>query len=822
MKRQILLILLVGLMSVGLSAQSSREDYLDFLYRYMTLPDSLDCPRDFYLANVDAALRARREMPWGAIVPEREFRHFVLPVRVNNEALDSARTVIYSELAPRVRNLSMRDAVLEVNHWCHEKATYRPSDARTSSPLQTIRTSWGRCGEESTLAVAALRAVGIPARQVYTPRWAHTDDNHAWVETWVDGRWYFLGACEPEPVLNLAWFNAPASRGMMMNTKVFGHYEGSEEVISRTPFYTEINVTSNYAPTDSVCVQVTDSAGRPVPGAEVRFMLYNYAEFYSVATKRADASGRSSLTAGLGDLIVWATDGRSFGFRKVSVGRDREIVLPLTLGAGSSFTLDLDITPPALSASLPQPAPEAVCLNERRKAREDSIRTAYMATFSDEWPAAYGNHAVIAEFIRLAGPQRAKAGRLLRVISEKDLRDVPLDVLIDHLATPGDSDAFFDAYVMNPRVADEALTPYKSFFRQAFEPGFLARVRADISVLEAWVSDSIQVSQARNPQQLYISPASVWRHRRDIDSRSRDVFFVAVARTAGVPARIDPVTGKVQYVLPGADGWTDARLPAASAAPVRHAEQGGLQLDFEPQGRLDDLKYYTHFTLSRIEDGLPRLQGYDEGATWKELFARCAGVDEGQYLLISGQRLSDGGVLVRAVLFGLHAGEEKTMPLVLRRDESRVQVIGAFNSENLYADLASGQTKSILSTTGRGYYSLLLVRPGHEPSIHALNDLCAAREALERDGRRILVLFADKAEASRWREEDFPGLPGNVVLGCDEGGRIASELEREFRIKADDKPVVIVADTFNRVVFLSTGYTISLGQKLAELLGRLE
>ena len=63
------------------------------------------------------------------------------------------------------------------------------------------------------LTVAALRSVGIPARQVYTPRWAHTDDNHAWVEAWVNGKWYFLGACEPEPVLNLGWFNGPAYRG---------------------------------------------------------------------------------------------------------------------------------------------------------------------------------------------------------------------------------------------------------------------------------------------------------------------------------------------------------------------------------------------------------------------------------------------------------------------------------------------------------------------------------------------------------------------------------------------------------------------------------
>lgn len=103
----------------------------------------------------------------GNSVPEREVRHFVLPVRVNNENLDSARYFFYEELAPRVRDLSMADAVLEVNHWCHEKAVYMPSDRRTSSPLATVKTAYGRCGEESTLLVAALSlSVFLPARSI--------------------------------------------------------------------------------------------------------------------------------------------------------------------------------------------------------------------------------------------------------------------------------------------------------------------------------------------------------------------------------------------------------------------------------------------------------------------------------------------------------------------------------------------------------------------------------------------------------------------------------------------------------------------------------
>ena len=185
----------------------------------------------------------------GKNVTDELFRHFVLPIRVNNENLDDSRKVFYGELKERVKGLSMKDAILEVNHWCHEKVVYRPSDARTSSPLASVKTAYGRCGEESTFTVAALRSVGIPARQVYTPRWAHTDDNHAWVEAWADGEWYFFGACEPEPVLNLGWFNAPASRGMLMHTKVFGRYNGPEEIMLETPNYTEINVIGNYAPT---------------------------------------------------------------------------------------------------------------------------------------------------------------------------------------------------------------------------------------------------------------------------------------------------------------------------------------------------------------------------------------------------------------------------------------------------------------------------------------------------------------------------------------------------------------------------------------------
>ena len=245
----------VNLEAMGL--ETDEMEAMEFLYAYMPLGDMVNHSPEYYLEHYRLIQNALEEMPWGKNVPEREMRHFVLPVRVNNENLDSARYVFYEELAPRIKDMTMHDAVLEGNHWCHEKAVYMPSDRRTSSPLATVKTAYGRCGEESTLLVAALRSVGIPARQVYTPRWAHTDSNHAWVEAWVDGKWYFLGACEPEPVLNLGWFNAPASRGMLMHTNVFGRYDGPEEIVRETPNYTEINVEAAEKDENSILTLLT-------------------------------------------------------------------------------------------------------------------------------------------------------------------------------------------------------------------------------------------------------------------------------------------------------------------------------------------------------------------------------------------------------------------------------------------------------------------------------------------------------------------------------------------------------------------------------------
>ena len=809
---------------------TEEREAMMFLYAYMPIGDILNHDGEYFLENYRLTQQALSTMPWGADIPEREIRHFILPVRVNNENLDTSRTVFFNELKDRVKGMSMYDAVLEVNHWCHEKAIYMPSDSRTSSPLATVMTAYGRCGEESTLLVAALRSIGIPARQVYTPRWAHTDDNHAWVEAWVDGEWYFLGACEPEPVLDLGWFNAPASRGMLMHTNVFGRYDGPEDVMRRTPMYTEINVIENYAPEPAeVKVTVTESDGTPAAGAKVEYKLYNYAEFYTVASKTADGEGRSALTAGRGDMVVLASKDGKFGMSKVSFGKDTTINIVLEHEDGDAIGhMAFEIVPPAEHAIIPEVTPEQRAENDRRMAYEDSIRNAYTATFFNQKSAedfaskyvldpartvplligARGNFEAISRF--LSDAQKNGLGQraleLLESIAEKDLRDTPYEVLNDHLYnTDKNSDA---RTVLNPRVTTELLYPYREYLQKNIPVADQAAFREDPARLVAWCRDSLRLLDTISMRYVQVSPERVWDYKI-ADKESRRVFFVSAARSLGIPAWVDEVTGGVKYML--ADSTVmdvDFEAEEQTVRPI-----GTLKLDFSPIPMLDNPKYYTHFTISKYDNGSFRLQNYPESATWED-FKDGATMECGYYMLVSGSRMAQGNVLTDVEFFTINEGETTETTLAVREDPEQFRVIGSFNSEARFRTL-EGEETSVLLTTGRGYFIVGVIDYGHEPTNHALKDIIAAREGLEEWGRPIVLLFASQSDYERFDKENFEGLPSTVSFGIDADGSVRAMMAENMKAQSGGRlPMFVLADTFNRVVFFSQGYTIGLGDQL--------
>lgn len=812
-----------ALFSVMESLGTEEREAMEFLYAYMPYSDLADYDGDFFLRQVRAAFAARDTFSWGRTVPEDIFRHFVLVYRVNNEDLDSARWYMQRELKDRVRGLSMYDAALEVNHWCHEHVAYRAADGRTSAPLATMRTSLGRCGEESTFTVTALRSVGIPARQCYTPRWAHCDDNHAWVEVWIDGQWYFLGACEPDPELNMGWFAIPSTRTMMVHSNCFGPYRGTEEVNFQNSLYAKINMLPNYAPTEKVTVTVYDAQNHPLKGAQVKFKLYNYSEYYTLATVTTNQQGQAQLTTGHGDLMIWATDGTHYAYSMLDIRKQQTIDLYLTREAGSAYEELIQVVPPAAGQAKVTPSPEKAEANARRIAYEDSLRATYMATFptlanyrdyvnSNEnltdaqlWNAirrSEGNYSEIARFLNnhKDSDPTILLNDYLASYSDKDMRDMPSANLEAHL-TNVPQNVPIEVYkkgLMPARIANELVRPWRSYLHSQLQS--LSATTAE--QIRQWTIDNIAVDDTGNYYNCPISPRGVFELRHS-DAHSRDIFFVAACRSVGVPAYLDNATNIV-YVYDSTQ-WKSVTFEAVDA------QQPTAQLTLTYQGKNPERPvYWVHFSLAKFENGDFVTFDFEDDPRLMS-FPATLDLVPGYYMLSTGNRYPDGDVLSRIEFFEVREGDRLTRPITIRPLEAvnprlKNQVLASINPST---ELFDGVT--IADYAGSKGMLFAFMGDYREPSKHLVKEIQALKQQWKAWGGMTYLVAPSNAKAITW------GIPN---ADCFVGKATDKDPLRDAIIKAlkldfhDDYPLVALVNNRGEIIFHSEGYSIGLAEQI--------
>ncbi len=579
-------------------------------------------------------------------------------------------------------------------------------------------------------------------------------------------------------------------------------------------------------------------------------------------------------------MLVWATHNGKFGYSKLSFGKDSTINIILNRTPGETYTEQLDIIPPREGANLPEVTEEQRTENNRRFAYEDSIRNAYIATMYDESDAeSYINHTIFLEFsseteniIRLLVDSRGNHATIrqllerrdgygvsdkvefLKALSTKDLRDITIEVINDHYEYCQSiyerryhnltSHYVIVNYIRNPRVANEMLTPYRSFFRNQISQEDKEVYQNNPMLLVDWVRQNIKIDPQCNLGGAPIQPMGVW-HARIADALSRNIFFVALARSLDIPARIDEVTGKVQLIDP--IGFSENELVTTDinfeSDEQTITPQGKLIATFQPTKTQSDPKYYYHFTISKInDDGTLQLLNYDEGesgmeqgAAWSNLLKNGTNLDCDNYLMVTGSRLANGGVLAEMNFFTIKPKETTTTELVMRQSTDQVQVIGSFNSESLYtkceiqdnSQLSIHNSQlSILSTTGRGYYVIGIIGNGDEPTNHALRDIATVANEFNAWGRPMILLSPSADLANKTFSSNLISTLNtqltNLNFGIDTNESIQEQIIREMKLTNHSLPIFIIADTFNRVVFCSQGYTIGLGEQLIKTIHQLE
>lgn len=545
------------------------------------------------------------------------------------------------------------------------------------------------------------------------------------------------------------------------------------------------------------------------------FKIYNYAEFFTAVTKYTDVKGATFLTAGLGDMIVWASKNGKYGYKKVTFGKDREVTIALDRDNDAVSSVDMAIAAAQgvaqraeVSASRLRPTRRVLLPRTRYAMRPSVARITRRTARRSMLPIslrAKGNWRTIEAFLNRHSDNEARALNILNTLSDKDLRDILPQILEDCFANKSDQ--------VSPRVEDEMLiTPFKCFFENYFDRKTVEKFRANPMEIANWIKKNIRLNPDTKALQIAQTPVGAVKFKIT-DERSRKVLFVDIARSLNIEAKRDTVTGALMYRKNG--NWTTVDFEAKGTVTPH---QGTLVLTYQPAAHLDNPLYYNHFSLSRLENGTATLLNYDEGGdggqtSWMNTFKDGCPLEAGTYLLTTGTRLANGSVLSHSEFFVIKEGQTTTVPLIMRESKDEVQVIGSFNSESKF-DMDGNQV-SLLSQTGRGYYIIGLIGVGQEPTNHALVDIAKEADAFDRWGRPMVLLFENAEEAKKFDASLYGRLPKNIIYGIDTDGAIRQQMVENLKLSSKTQlPIFFIADTFNRVVFSSQGYTIGLGEQL--------
>ena len=114
----------------------------------------------------------------------------------------------------------------------------------------------------------------------------------------------------------------------------------------------------------------------------------------------------------------------------------------------------------------------------------------------------------------------------------------------------------------------------------------------------------------------------------------------------------------------------------------------------------------------------------------------------------------------------------------------------------------------------RGYFVIGIIGMGQEPTNHALRDICKVKDDFDQWGRPLLLLFESEEEARKFKASDYGQMPKNTLFGIDADGSIKRQIVNNMKLDDRQLPIFLIADTFNRVVFCSQGYTIGLGEQM--------
>ncbi|MEG1528311.1 MAG: transglutaminase-like domain-containing protein [Clostridia bacterium] len=559
----------------------------------LTIADLLDINFTDLAAHVNSILLAYNTFDYAKTIPCDIFFDFVLPLRINNENFVLFSPTFFDLLKDKATSNNIVKTIVDANLFCASLAEYASTDSRTASAKAVIVRGVGRCGEETVLLVSVLRSLCVPSRQVYCPYWSHCDDNHAWVEVYANGKWSFLGACEPAEQLDYGWFASTATRALLATYPKFRFNKLIKDTYSlqyNTQKYAKvrkITVKVNFPKAQddkddnvqsSLNSSVADLISQKID-VKINMCLVNYCQIKILLTKKVNPNSQAIFYVGEGDVFFLAKVGSVVSLSK-KVDENNYIIdfeTPLT-------TLPFELVPAPYGLISQQNLSKNYLaqFDKATKTLRTSHKKAKQSKFSFYYDLAVGNANTIQQFVELPQFSNTQKFLLLSSLRDKDFCDITLETLIDtasvfKFSSKQPSDLFIK-YVLPPYADYEMIYPVRMILQEKFKNSSPQEI---YNLLRSYLDCGYV-----NPK---ICPSVVNALKYKLVTKyALPIYFVQICRAINIPARLSPLDASIEYF--NQKEFVSIDLAESKTSQIKIINEDKLELS-------------NYFTISKFVDG---------------------------------------------------------------------------------------------------------------------------------------------------------------------------------------------------------------------------
>ena len=746
---------------------SELKKYLSFLYLHMPYADIANVDKEIILDYARAGVNLRNTRC--KELDEDIFLNYVLFHRIGSEKIVANRTYFY-ELVKDLLGDSEKENVIKLNYFCGKNVTYRTTDIRTLDPITVYNSSFGRCGEESILGVSVFRAAGIPARQIYVPLWAHCDDNHAWVEVYVDNDWHYLGACEPEEILDKGWFDDASARAMIVKNILYGNIKKeAKDYLGFNAGLYEINQTKRYADTKYIKMYLYEG-DKILSNIDFNICLMNFALFSPIIKAKTDMEGAYETDIGIGNVFL-------------SLYREKNYIIPLDLRDNDVFYVDIRDFEPEYNKykdffiNVPQAS------NRNRKKAPVKKDSGYKIK---DFPNEEVREQAMAEGM----------SSLWEILSEKDKRDISIDVLRDCYRAENIhcvNDDIYLNYIQNPRVYFEHLEVCRDLFKSKF---------SNINEILDFVKD------IRLTREKPVTGSKGVYYTKISNALSVKIFVVNVLRAMGIASKL--VNADV-YLYDG-EGFRIFTELSKILDSLKYIDSCCIREETETKGMAKlcikgDLSGFGEsFSISKFDIFENNLISLDKSSI-KESMELL----EGEYVLATQNRFPNGNICAKYNILNLKADSKLEVELEYMHADIKDMLSNYILPKDLQENLGILENSEDISLT-------IWLEEEEEPSQHIANDLILKDELLK--DIKLNLLFTNEFERKDSAINELLEKSKNNDIYTNLGEILQEAFGRSTFVNHETLPIVALCKGV-KAVYAFSGYQVGSGNIIEKIINIL-